>query len=238
MLAAGPKPLFAKYTAYHGADQHLSGDPTKQTLSRGVRLEKAMEPHTLIVFAMNGELLPAVHGAPLRLLVPGWSGSASQKWLTRIWIRDVEHDGQGMKGTSYRVPTVPIVPGSESKGEGFRVRGDASPLGDHLARRRQQAAGRHARAERARSRLGDLTVEEVWLSIDFWSKLAACKTGSTHQPLRLAALDGERQAAHAGLLRDLGARRRQFRQEPTIRGGQLEPSGLRRQCLSPRRRAG
>jgi DMSO/TMAO reductase YedYZ molybdopterin-dependent catalytic subunit len=35
----------------------------------------------------------AVHGGPLRLIYPGWAGSASHKWLTRIWIRDREHDG-------------------------------------------------------------------------------------------------------------------------------------------------
>ena len=118
--AAGPKPS-AIYTAHYGADPHLSGDPEKQALSRGIRLEKAMEPHTLVAFAMNGEPLSAIHGAPVRLLVPGWSGSASQKWLTRIQLRDVEHDGQGMKGTSYRVPVVPIVPGTDHKGEGFRI---------------------------------------------------------------------------------------------------------------------
>ena len=65
---------------------------------------------------MNGEPLPNIHGGPVRLLFPGWTGSASQKWLTRVQIRDREHDGQGMKGTSYRVPTVPLVPGTASEG--------------------------------------------------------------------------------------------------------------------------
>ena len=92
--AAGPKSS-AIYTAHYGADPHLSGDPEKNALSRGVRLEKAMEPQTLVAFAMNGEPLSAVYGAPVRLIVPGWSGSASQKWLTRTQLRDVELDGQG-----------------------------------------------------------------------------------------------------------------------------------------------
>ena len=61
--AAGPKPS-AIYTAHHGADPHLSGDPAKQALSRGVRLEKALEPHTLVAFAMNGEPIPDIHGGP------------------------------------------------------------------------------------------------------------------------------------------------------------------------------
>ena len=54
-----------------------------------------MEEHTLIAWAMNGQPLPNIHGGPLRLIVPGWAGSASQKWLTRITLRDKEHDGPG-----------------------------------------------------------------------------------------------------------------------------------------------
>ena len=42
-----------------------------------------------------------------------WPGSVSAKWLTRIWVRDRVHDGPGMGGTAYRVPTKPIVPGSD-----------------------------------------------------------------------------------------------------------------------------
>jgi DMSO/TMAO reductase YedYZ molybdopterin-dependent catalytic subunit len=179
LAAAGLKPS-AKYTAHYGTDLHLSGDPSKETLSRGVRLEKAMEANTLIAFAMNGEPLPAVHGAPVRLLVPGWSGSASQKWLSRIWIRDVEHDGQGMKGTSYRVPTVPIVPGSESKGEGFRVL-ESMPVRSVItapADGARPAAGTRELDVRGHAWAGDLTVKEVWLSIDF---------GQSWQPAALKA---------------------------------------------------
>ena len=72
-----------------------------------------MEEHTLIAFKLNGQDLPLIHGAPVRLIVPGWAGSLSTKWLTRIWIRDKEHDGPGMGGFSYRVPKKPIVPGSK-----------------------------------------------------------------------------------------------------------------------------
>src|SRR5689334_12290572 len=80
---AGLKPT-AKYTAHYAADLHLSGDAGKPTISRGVRIEKAMDPNTVIVWAMNGKPLPNIHGGPVRLIVPGWAGSASQKWLTKI----------------------------------------------------------------------------------------------------------------------------------------------------------
>jgi DMSO/TMAO reductase YedYZ molybdopterin-dependent catalytic subunit len=49
----------------------------------------------------------------VRLIVPGWPARLSQKWLTRISIRDKEHDGPGMDGTSYRVAIKPMVPGDK-----------------------------------------------------------------------------------------------------------------------------
>ena len=42
----------------------------------------------LIAFEMNGASLHPMNGAPLRLVIPGWPGPCSQKWLTRIWVRD------------------------------------------------------------------------------------------------------------------------------------------------------
>ncbi|NNG03062.1 MAG: molybdopterin-dependent oxidoreductase, partial [Inquilinus sp.] len=79
----------AIYTGHYGADAHLSGDPAKRPISRGVPIDKAMDEHNLIAFEMNGDPLPALHGFPARLVVPGWPGSCSQKWLTRIQLRDV-----------------------------------------------------------------------------------------------------------------------------------------------------
>jgi len=175
--AAGPKPA-AIYTAHYGADPHLSGDPEKHALSRGIRLEKAMEPHTLVAFAMNGEPLPAIHGAPVRLLVPGWSGSASQKWLTRIQLRDREHDGQGMKGTSYRVPVVPIVPGTDHDGAGFAIL-ESMPVKSLItspADGTRAPAGTTEVDVQGHAWAGDLTVQDVFVSIDF---------GQTWQPTDL-----------------------------------------------------
>ena len=103
----------AIYTAHYGADTHLSGDPNKQPISRGVPIEKAMEEHNLIVFEMNGQPLHPMNGAPLRLVIPGWPGSVSHKWLTRIGIRDVIHDGPKMTGQAYRVPKHPVEPGAK-----------------------------------------------------------------------------------------------------------------------------
>lgn len=103
----------AVYTGHYGNDVHLSGDEEKEVISRGVPIEKAMEGDAIIAWAMNGEPLSALHGFPLRLIVPGYPASASQKYLNRIWIRDKEHDGAKMTGDSYRIPAYPVAPGTE-----------------------------------------------------------------------------------------------------------------------------
>lgn len=103
----------AVYTGHYGADPLLTGATDKPTISRGMPMSKAMNPYTLLAFKMDGKDIPLVHGAPLRVIVPGYPGSASTKWLKRIWIRDKEHDGPGMGGFSYRVTKTPMVPGTK-----------------------------------------------------------------------------------------------------------------------------
>ena len=60
----------------------------EQDYARGLPLAEALRPETLLVWAMNGAPLPPQHGAPLRLVVPGWYGMAQVKWLTRIDVLD------------------------------------------------------------------------------------------------------------------------------------------------------
>ena len=98
----------AVYTGNYGEDLPIGSG---EAFSRGIPIEKAMDEHTLIALKMNGADLPAAHGFPARLIVPGWIGSAMQKWLNRIWVRDQVHDSEKMSGYSYRIPTYPPEPG-------------------------------------------------------------------------------------------------------------------------------
>ena len=167
LAEVGPRPS-AIYTAHYGADPHLSGEAGRQAISRGVRLEKAMDEYSLIVFAMNGEPLPNIHGGPVRLLYPGWPGSASEKWLTRIQLRDVEHDGQGMTGVSYRVPIKPMVPGGEADPANFRIL-ESMPVRSLItspAHGTTLPAGTTSIALRGAAWDGDNSVEAVHVSID------------------------------------------------------------------------
>jgi len=111
----------AVYIGYYGDDPHLSRAPGRHAISRGVPIAKALDEHTLLAWEMNGEPLPALHGWPLRLLCPGWPASTSGKWLTRIHVRDREHDGEKMTGHSYRLPRYPVPPGTKVAAEDMRI---------------------------------------------------------------------------------------------------------------------
>lgn len=155
----------ALFTGHFGADPDETGSLERQAMSRGVPIAKALEEHTLLVWAMNGEPLPFIHGGPLRLIVPGWPGSLSQKWLKRIWIRDREHDGQGM--TAYRIPIHPLPPGSEEEGE-TRIF-ESMPVRSIITvptNRSSYAADTRSLMVRGAAWAGDDTVTQVDCSID------------------------------------------------------------------------
>jgi DMSO/TMAO reductase YedYZ molybdopterin-dependent catalytic subunit len=61
--------------------------------ARSLPLKVALHPDTLLAYAMNGELLQPVHGFPARLIVPGWYGMASVKWVVRIAALTEPFDG-------------------------------------------------------------------------------------------------------------------------------------------------
>jgi DMSO/TMAO reductase YedYZ molybdopterin-dependent catalytic subunit len=179
LQAASVKPS-AVSTGHFGADPHLSGATDRPSIARGMRIAKAMDEDTLIAFRLNGQPIPHIHGAPVRLITPGWPGSLSQKWLTRIWVREVMHDGAGMGGTSYRLPRTPIVPGSDNNGRDFADM-ESMPVRSILsshAHGTRLPAGTRALDLRGAAWAGDLTVRAVDVSVDF---------GATWAPMQVAA---------------------------------------------------
>jgi DMSO/TMAO reductase YedYZ molybdopterin-dependent catalytic subunit len=75
----------AREIVCRGADSGKTHDG-KELLKfeRSLPVEAARNEDVLLAYAMNGETLPANHGGPLRLVVPGWYGMASVKWLAQI----------------------------------------------------------------------------------------------------------------------------------------------------------
>lgn len=94
------------------------------TMQRGLPISVALQPSTLIALRMNGDPLPAAHGAPARLLIPGWAGIASTKWLTRLTVSDKPFVGpfQGDLYVIYDSDGVPIQPVREMPVKSIIVR--------------------------------------------------------------------------------------------------------------------
>lgn len=166
----------AVYIGYYGADLHLSGKPDKHPISRGVPIAKALQPESLIAFALNGEDLPLHNGHPLRLMFGGWPASTCGKWLKKIVIRDREHDGEKMTGHSYRLPRHPVAPGSKVP-EADMVIIESMPVKSLVTFPKSGIS--HPAAEpltcRGHAWAGESEVREVFVSIDFgstWQKAA------------------------------------------------------------------
>jgi DMSO/TMAO reductase YedYZ molybdopterin-dependent catalytic subunit len=93
---------------FDGADVPMG---TMADFQRSIPLKKALDPQTLLAYAMNGETLPVKHGFPLRVVVPGWAGDCWTKWLTSVRVLDQEATGFWMKN-AYLYPKVPPAPGA------------------------------------------------------------------------------------------------------------------------------
>ncbi|MDE0733144.1 MAG: sulfite oxidase [Gammaproteobacteria bacterium] len=158
----------AAYVGYYGADTHTSGDASRDPISRGVPINKAMERESLIAWQMNGEDIPLQNGYPLRMVCAGWPGSVSGKWLNKIVIRDQIHDGEKMAAPSYSVPTTSVAPGSRVPNEGMRII-ESMPVKSLLTF--PQSGISHSFRERlvlkGHAWAGDNQVSGVFISIDF-----------------------------------------------------------------------
>jgi sulfite oxidase len=97
----------AKHVAFDGLDAPPGQVPD---FVRSIPLEKALDAHTLLATEMNGAPLSIHHGFPARVLVPGWLGAASVKWLVEIRVLNREFDGNFMK-PGYRMPKRALAPG-------------------------------------------------------------------------------------------------------------------------------
>jgi DMSO/TMAO reductase YedYZ molybdopterin-dependent catalytic subunit len=145
--------------AFTGADHGVERG-VEQDYARGLPLAEALRPDVLLVWAMNGAPLPPQHGAPLRLLVPGWYGMAQVKWLSRIDVLSEPFTGF-QNATAYRLK----VDAHEDGEPVTRIRPRAllAPPGwpDFMTRERFAHAGQVPLAGRAWSGRAPVTRVEV-----------------------------------------------------------------------------
>jgi DMSO/TMAO reductase YedYZ molybdopterin-dependent catalytic subunit len=96
--------------------QHVGSVPADHAalntphFNRSIPLAKATDDDTILAYELNGQPISVEHGGPLRLIVPGWAGDNSVKWLTSIAAQVDETHGFYMD-TAYRYPNVLGDPG-------------------------------------------------------------------------------------------------------------------------------
>ncbi|HKD32004.1 MAG TPA: sulfite oxidase [Gaiellaceae bacterium] len=157
---------------FTGLDRGIDGG-IEQAYQRSLSLEDALRDEVLLAYEMNGQPLPPQHGFPLRLVVPGWYGMTSVKWLAEIELIDDPFTGY-QQAQSYRIrqsededgtPLDRIVPRSLFVPPG---------IPEFLSRDRIAEPGEHVIEGRAWS--GFAPIASVELSVD---------AGSTWAPAEL-----------------------------------------------------
>jgi DMSO/TMAO reductase YedYZ molybdopterin-dependent catalytic subunit len=104
----------AAHVGLEGAD--VPPKPSVPVFHRSIPLERAADATTIVALRMNGEPLAHAHGAPFRLVVPGWAGDHWTKWLRTVRLQREEAAGFYMQ-TAYRIPRAPVEPGAAVKPE-------------------------------------------------------------------------------------------------------------------------
>ncbi len=173
----------AVYVGYYGRDSHISGDPNKTVISRGVPLAKALDDRSLIAWALNDKPIPHLNGYPLRLVFGGFPASCSGKWLERIVVRDQVHDGPKMGGQSYRVPCRPVAPGTKVPDEDMCII-DEMPVKSLISFPKTGATIRlnQELPIRGHAWVGKGSIQEVSYSIDFGATWRSCELEPAANP--------------------------------------------------------
>ena len=182
VLAAAAPSSDVAYVHMAGAD--APPKPTVPAFLRSIPIARALDPSTLVAWAMNGAPLTLrAHGAPLRLVVPGWAGDHWVKWLSHVGLQKEEASGFYMQ-TAYKVPGSPAGTRGDREARGDAV-ADHVPgeVGDRAAGRGRPCARRQPGARGLRV-LGRGSASRGW----------RCRSTAA-APWRAASLEG---AAGAG----------------------------------------
>jgi DMSO/TMAO reductase YedYZ molybdopterin-dependent catalytic subunit len=163
---------------FRGLDRGVEGGET-QRYERSLAIGDALREEVLLAYAMNGEALPPQHGFPLRLVVPGWYGMTSVKWLEQITVSEQPFEGY-QQARGYRLRQTPDDTGEPVTRMAPRSLMIPPGIPDFATRERIVEVGPHVVRGRAWSGLG--AVESVELSADggaSWSAARLAPPGSS-----------------------------------------------------------
>ena len=218
LLGAARPAAGASHVAFAGLDE-AERHGRRFRFGGSIPLDKALAPEVLLATAMNGAPLPPVHGFPVRVVVPGWIGARSVKWLSGITLQAEPSDNYFQR-VAYRLFPADVDAGNVVWDQGAML--GELPVNSIVTRPRGRcpAAGgvgpdRRPRARRRRARGG-------------------AGGGQRRRRPRLAAGPPRRRERALGLAL-LGVRARARRRPPRARGARL---GLGGQQSAGRRRPG
>lgn len=163
---------------FRGLDRGIEGGEEQQ-YERSLGIDDAMRDEVLLAWAMNGAPLPPQHGFPLRLVVPGWYGMTSVKWLERITVLDAPFEGY-QQARGYRLRQSADEPGEPVSRMVPRSLMVPPGIPDFATRERTLALGPCTVRGRAWSGFG--AVERVEVSDDAGATWSDARLGAQPSP--------------------------------------------------------
>ena len=102
LRAAGAGKGSKLHVAFEASDEVVMPKEGRFTYGASIPMDKAMSEEVLLAYAMNGAPLAPEHGFPLRVVVPGYAGVRSPKWLTTITVQEKPSDNH-MQARDYKL---------------------------------------------------------------------------------------------------------------------------------------
>ena len=109
LRAAGAEAGTGLHVAFEARDEVEAPKAGRFAYGVSIPMAKALSPEVLLAYAMNGEPLAREHGHPLRVVVPGFAGVRSAKWLSAISVRDRPSDNY-MQQQDYKLLPADVTP--------------------------------------------------------------------------------------------------------------------------------
>nr|WP_238994671.1 sulfite oxidase [Mycolicibacterium chubuense] len=115
--AVGADRTHGAHVCFEAPDVSALADPP-QVYGGSIPLAKALSPEVLLAWGMNCEPLSRVHGGPVRVIVPGYVGARSVKWVTAVTVTDQPSDNY-FQASAYRILPPADDAGSVAPGAGI-----------------------------------------------------------------------------------------------------------------------
>ncbi|TLU71208.1 molybdopterin oxidoreductase [Lichenicoccus roseus] len=120
LQAAGASAEPGLHVAFEACDEIEMPDEGRFNYGVSIPIGKAMSPEVLLAFEMNGEALAREHGYPLRVVVPGFAGVRSPKWLTAIIVQDRPSDNH-MQQRDYKLVPAEMTANTVNWDQGITI---------------------------------------------------------------------------------------------------------------------